>query len=281
MPWFFKIPVKIVLSRLPVRGRMWQRMNVFRAGRMDDPRIAFEAFQTHYRASGIPSLAESSVLEIGPGNGLLSALYARAFGANQTWLIDAEELAIPNIDAFANAGSMLRQLGLSVPAIQYDGSVEGILKQLNAEYLTNGLQAFQKIPDHSIDFLFSNAVLEHIRLAEFVPLVQEMKRVLKPTGMASHQIDFRDHLQFALNNLRFSEKTWESHFMSTSGFYTNRIPWIKMKAIFEDAGFSVIVKQVDRWSSLPTPQKSMSEPFRSMPAADLVTWSCHVVLRPQ
>jgi hypothetical protein len=27
-----------------------------------------------------------------------------------------------------------------------------------------------------------------------------------------------------LNNLRFSERIWESEFMAKSGFYTNRIP---------------------------------------------------------
>lgn len=51
-------------------------------------------------------------------------------------------------------------------------------------------------------FFFRNAVLEHIRLKEFLLQVLEMKRVLKPEGVASHQIDFRDHgfslIQFAI-----------------------------------------------------------------------------------
>jgi hypothetical protein len=105
----------------------------------------------------------------------------------------------------------------------------------------------------------------------------EMKRVLKPNGIGSHQIDFRDHLQYALNNLRFSERVWESDFMTKSGFYTNRIPWVKMQALLEEH-FSVYIKNRNFWPSLPTAQEKMSQPFRAMREEDLMTVDCHVVL---
>jgi hypothetical protein len=104
-----------------------------------------------------------------------------------------------------------------------------------------------------------------------------MKRVLKPNGIGSHQIDFRDHLQYALNNLRFSERVWESDFMTKSGFYTNRIPWVKMQALLEEH-FSVYIKNRNFWPSLPTAQEKMSQPFRAMREEDLMTLDCHVVL---
>lgn len=105
-----------------------------------------------------------------------------------------------------------------------------------------------------------------------------MSRVLKPDGIASHQIDFRDHLQYALNNLRFSERVWESDFMAQSGFYTNRLPWVKMKEILEKQ-FTVSVVHRDCWPSLPTPRSKMSLPFSSMPEQDLLTMGIHIVLR--
>src|SRR5712692_9221170 len=48
VPWFVKIPAKIVLSRLPVKPLQWQRLNVFRAGMMDTPGEAFLIFKKHF-----------------------------------------------------------------------------------------------------------------------------------------------------------------------------------------------------------------------------------------
>src|SRR5262249_42877417 len=135
-----------------------------------------------------------------------------------------------------------------------------------------------QVPDQSVDFLFSHAVLEHVTKNQFRLLVQETQRILRPEGVASHVIDFRDHLQYALNNLRFSERAWEGRFMSCSGFYTNRIPWPEMKQIFEDNGFTVTAENLLYWPSLPTPQNRMAEPFRSMNPADLMVRGANVVL---
>ncbi len=247
IPWYVKIPTKVVLSRLPVSGKVWQKLRLFRAGGMDSDEYARSIFYKHFDASGFSDLANKTILEIGPGNGLLTGKYANELGAAKTWLIDSEPIA--KVEPFPNT-----------------------------VYLTSGLKSFREVPDASVDFLFSNAVLEHIRLKEFLPLVLEMKRVLKPAGIASHQIDFRDHLQYALNNLRFSERVWESDFMAKSGFYTNRIPWAKMRAILEEY-FVVSVKARNVWPSLPTAQNKMSAQFRTMPEQDLMTLDCHAVLK--
>jgi SAM-dependent methyltransferase len=153
---------------------------------------------------------------------------------------------------------------------------------LNAEYLTTGITSLQRIPEGQVDFLFSNAVLEHVRLSQFASLAKEMRRVLRRDGVASHQIDFRDHLEEALNNLRFPEAIWESDFMARSGFYTNRLPWPAMKQIFEDSGFCVEMLVMQPWpQGLPTPQRSMALPFRKMPAEQLMIMGAHVILRPK
>jgi hypothetical protein len=39
IPWYVKIPAKIVLSRLPVNPLTWQRLNLFRAGVMDNEEL--------------------------------------------------------------------------------------------------------------------------------------------------------------------------------------------------------------------------------------------------
>ncbi|HEY6351172.1 MAG TPA: class I SAM-dependent methyltransferase [Candidatus Angelobacter sp.] len=279
-PWFVKISAKVILARLPLGWHRWQHLNLFRAGNMDAPATAFAIFKKHFEAAGFTSLAGCTMLELGPGNSALSALFAKSLGATQTWLIDSEELASQNTALFVHAAQMLSTLGLQAPEIDPSPSVSRVLEFLNAAYLTKGLESLKAVPHGSIDFLFSNAVLEHVRLAEFARTVQEMRRVLKPNGIASHQIDFRDHLQDGLNNLRFSERLWESKFMAGSGFYTNRIGWPAMLKMFEEGGFSAELRSSTRWpGGLPTPQKSMAPPFRNLPVEELMTTGAHVILR--
>ncbi len=247
VPWFIKIPAKIILSRLPVGERTWQRVNLFRAGGMDSEAYARSVFDQHYKASGLGGLHGCTILELGPGNGLLTGKFAGELGATRIWLVDSHPIAEP----------------ASFP---------------NTTYLSDGLKSLRMIPDASIDFAFSNAVLEHVRKREFGPIVKEIRRVLKPRGVTSHQIDFRDHLQYALNNLRFSERTWESEFMANSGFYTNRLSWAHMKSVFEASGFAVQSERLSQWDKLPTPRSAMAQEFRDVPLEELLVMDCHAVL---
>lgn len=281
IPWFLKIPAKVALSRLPVRDKQWQKLNIFRAGAMDSPESAFDIFKRHLEESGLTTLRECTVLELGPGNGLLTALYARSFGATRTWLIDAGPLASIDVRLFAEAERLLSTLDLPVPDVGRAPSMEIALGQLNTTYLTEGLTSLQTVPDEAVDYMFSNAVLEHIRLAEFAKTAKEMRRILKPSGVASHRIDFRDHLQNGLNNLRFREQIWESEFMARSGFYTNRLNWQAMEKLLQQAGFCIEVRSIDNWPrGLPTRQRVMAQPFRSMPTDELMVMGAHIVLHP-
>jgi SAM-dependent methyltransferase len=282
IPWYLKIPIKIMISRFPVEPRFWQDINVFRAGTMDSPECAFDIFKLHYEAANLQNLRGCSVLEIGPGNSGLTAVFAQSFGASRTWLIDTEPLASQDACLFRGAEQFLLKTGLPAPNLGAATSVDEALTRLKAFYLTAGLESFKKVPDAEVDFLFSNAVLEHVRLGEFADLIAETRRILKPTGIASHVIDFRDHLQHGLNSLRFPERVWESEFMARSGFYTNRIPFPDMERIFRGAGFSVELLQVQRWpNGLPTKQSSMARSFRQMSADSLRVVGAHVLLRPR
>jgi SAM-dependent methyltransferase len=281
IPWFIKIPAKIVLSRLPVGYRQWRRLNLFVAGAMDTPAFAFGVFKKHYEASGFATLRGRTVLELGPGDSLLTALYARSFGASRTWLIDVAPLASKDPALFAQAEQMLTQLDLPVPGIGRVSSVIAALGPLNATYITEGLASLKTVPDGAVDLVFSQAVLEHVRLTDFAKIVKEMRRVLKPDGVASHVVDFRDHLQNGLNNLRFPDRMWESKFMARSGFYTNRLTWPAMEKLFRETGFSVQLRSFDLWpNGLPTRQRSMALPFRDMRPNDLMVMGAHAIVRP-
>jgi hypothetical protein len=78
-------------------------------------------------------------------------------------------------------------------------------------------------------------------------MVEELLRVLKPSGISVHRVDLRDHLGRTLNNLRFSDDRLESDFFTKSGFYTNRIRFPEMISIFESVGFECEILNPIRW----------------------------------
>jgi hypothetical protein len=99
--------------------------------------------------------------------------------------------------------------------------------------------------------------------------------------VASRVIDFRDHLQNGLNNLRFPDWTRGNEFMARTGFYTNHLGWPVMKELSQETGFSVKLRAVECWpNGLPIRQRSMAMPFRSVPPEDLMVKIAHVELRP-
>ena len=138
----------------------------------------------------------------------------------------------------------------------------------------------REIPGRSVDFLWSHAVLEHVRLGEFLDTLQELRRVIRPDGICSHRVDLMDHLCCELNNLRFPEDLWESDFFARSGFYTNRIRHSEMLDLFREAGFSPEVVRIDRWERLPTPLAKMAMKYRGLGEDELRIFAFDVILRP-
>ena len=88
--------------------------------------------------------------------------------------------------------------------------LDQLLLSHGGRHLVNGLDDMQEIPSASVDFVWSQAVLEHIRFENFMTTMKELRRVIKATGVCSHRINLRDHLDDALNNLRFRRTMWES-----------------------------------------------------------------------
>lgn len=219
-------------------------------------------------------------MEVGPGDSALTALYARSAGATRSILLDQSQLAASQTALFHAGAAMLARKQLPVPDLVGADSVPQMLRRLDCTYLVGGLGSLRALPDESVDFVFSNAVLEHVRRADFAETAHHLHRVMKSGGAASHWIDYRDHLQEGLNNLRFSAQLWESDFMVRSGFYTNRLTAAQIYGHFVDAGFQIEERGKVVWpGGLPTPQAVMSEPFASMPAEQLSIMTNWLVLR--
>jgi SAM-dependent methyltransferase len=279
IPWWAKLGAKLVLSRLPFRYAIWQRLGLFRHGAMDASEYALRVFHGHIERAGLKNqLRGKTVLEVGPGDSIASAIIAAAHGAKSI-LVDTGRFVRADIEPYLQLECALNDSGMPPPPILGCRNINEILDRCNAQYLTNGTGSLRRIKSESVDLVFSQAVLEHVRKRDVPETIRECRRILAPGGVCSHQVDLRDHLGGALNNLRFSESVWESEFFSTSGFYTNRISYSQMLDVFRRACFQVEVVDVRRWAVLPTPRNRLAKEFRDMPEEDLRVSGFAVLLR--
>jgi len=141
------------------------------------------------------------------------------------------------------------------------------------------VQSLAQVPSESVDFSFSHVVLSCVWKSDFNKLVEELYRIMKPNGASYHTIDLKDYLGGALNNLRFSEATWEGDLFSKSKFYSNRIRFGEMVGIFEQAGFKCTLLRVKRWEQLPTPREKMDPAFRQLSDDDLLVSEFDILLK--
>jgi hypothetical protein len=280
-PWWIKIPFKITLSRLPVNYTTWSKIGYFKHGYMMNPDYAFRVFKRHYDyVSSRVSLKRYTVLEMGVGDSLFTAIVAYAFGASRCYLIDTSDYASRNISAYKKMVQYISEKELPVPDTKEADTLNDLLVKCNACYETKGLESLRSIPDKSVDFIFSQAVFEHIRKQELPETLKQLRRIITDRGVCSHSIDLKDHLGGNLNSLRFSDNIWESDFFAKSGFYTNRIRYGKMLELFKEAEFRPEIVRTKRWPELPTSRKKLASEFNFLPDSELNISEFDVLLFP-
>jgi len=290
VPWWLKISLKLMLSKIPLPYSLWAKLGAFRHGDMNQPQRALDSLSIHAttadmldQQSAAPcfSRAGINVLELGPGDSAFTAVIAKAMGANKAWLVDAGAFAVTDMRAYQALFAFLRKRGLPLSNINNPASFSEVLSQCNATYLTEGVRSLAHLNDQSVDFCFSNAVLEHIPKNDMPLLARELLRLIRPGGICVHRIDLQDHLDGRLNNLRFSEGMWESSLFRNAGFYTNRLRFCEIIALFEQAGFICKIPRAVYWDQLPTPRSSMNAQFSSLPDEDLLVKGFDLVLTHQ
>lgn len=261
IPWWGKIGAKLMLSRLPINYRAWTKLKIFRHGYMSDPSYASRVLRHHLdQAFGKDAAGPGGVcMELGPGDSLFTACSAVGAGFDGTLLVDAGDWAERDLDHFREAA---RVAGLSPERIGRWAGIDDALVDLNARYLTTGTDALRALPNNSVDFIFSQAVLEHVRRHEYAAFIAESCRVLKPGGRSSHRVDLQDHLANSSHNLRFSDRLWESPFFASSGFYTNRLSYADHVRAFEDAGYRIVTLTLDRFDRVQLPRRKLAAEFR-------------------
>jgi SAM-dependent methyltransferase len=276
-PWYVKVPLKLAISLLPLPYGWLSGVGIRRHGEMTDPAYAYEVFSRH--ANRVELKPGFTLLELGPGDSLASAVIAAARGASSSVLVDHEDVAVATVDFYRALETWLRERGLDPPDITSARTRAEVLQRCNATYLTGGLGSLKSLPRDSVDLAFSHAVLEHVRAAEVSQMSHELHRVIRAGGYCSHTVDLRDHFEEALNHLRFGMRRWESRLFVNSGFYTNRLTYHEYLDAFRQAGFVVDDLSLTRWRELPTPRSKLAKPFQAYSDETLLVYAFDVVLR--
>lgn len=268
VPWYAKFGLKIVRGILPLNYSIFAKMGFFRHGTMDNPTYAIEIFNKHFPdANEIPKVP-FVFLEIGPGDSLFSGIIASSKGAKKSYLIDYGDYVSKDIHKYRELIEIL--YGADYLAKLKLNDINDIKKHFNIEHLVMGLTSIRTLPENSVDLSFSNACFEHVYANEVQDYFREIRRVSKKGSISSHCIDFKDHLAYSLNNLRFSQKFWETSLVKKSGIYTNRMRLSEMKNVVTKAGFNCEVTQVEKWDRLPVPVEKLHEDFKSYKIEDLL-----------
>ena len=112
---------------------------------MDDYTYAWDVLNVHTKV--LNNKSNWIGLELGPGDGLLSAILAHALGSKGVSLVDSGN--------YANINSAMYQKQIkyflkafpdaSLPAVNFNQSVEKMLSSVNGNYYTQGLSSLQKL----------------------------------------------------------------------------------------------------------------------------------------
>jgi SAM-dependent methyltransferase len=188
------------------------------------------------------SLAGKTVLEVGPGPNFAAVLALAALGARPAvadrFLAPWQEEYHPKFYA-ALADEVARRYPTADvrclrAVVEANGYPEEIIRRY--ECAVEDLA----VPSDSMDFVFSNAVGEH--LFDVGRAFEQIYRATRPGGYGMHQIDFRDHNRFdrPLEFLLMNEKDFQAEFQHYHGERGNRLRPDEVAGLMRAAGFEIL-----------------------------------------
>jgi cyclopropane fatty-acyl-phospholipid synthase-like methyltransferase len=193
------------------------------------------------------SVAGAELLEFGSGWLPIIPLLFHLAGARQVTLTDVERL----MDAHTT-GLAKERIAASLD------TVEAALR-LPRDLLLQRLDSFaprylvpwrpDEVGDNEVDLVISRATLEHVPRATLASFLRVFHRILRPGGAMCHVIDNSDPWQHSdrslsrISFLRYSDSSllWRLAQLNMQAYH-NRLRHSDYRAMFEDAGFRVLVE---------------------------------------
>ena len=189
--------------------------------------------------------------EFGSGYDLLIPIGISLLGFKDLTCIDIRELVFPELinNTVKRLINSKEKFGITdqklenIPLLT-DSNFREVLKvHFNINYIAPLDARKTGIESNSIDFILSNATMEHIPQIHLPAIMKECHRILKPGGIMSNAIDYRDHWSFfdptisVYNYLQYNEKEWNK--LNPSIMYQNRMRHKDHMKIIQETGFEV------------------------------------------
>lgn len=287
MHWQAKARTFRVLSNIPFGETMHYAMQRYVTRRLprsekqvgsiySSARRLSELYETH----GPRRLRDSTCFEFGAGRDLIIPLAFSAHGAKRFITVDIERLAKLNLIR-SNAAIISRVSGVNRPDLR---SLEDLDRAWNIDYRAPADARATGLEAGSIDCAVSVETLEHIPRDDIGAILKELRRILRPDGLALMRIDYGDHFKgfdpsiSSFNFLTYSEEDWapfQSRFQ-----YVNRLRHSEYLQLFRECGFDVLRDDPDRRPLEQPIMERLAPGFRGFSAEDLFTLGSLIIARP-
>ncbi|MBS1517378.1 MAG: class I SAM-dependent methyltransferase [Bacteroidetes bacterium] len=214
-------------------------------------------FDNYMEFSENRDLNNSKYYEFGTGYDLVIPIGIRSLGFEELTCIDIRELLFPELinDAIRRFNNIAKsvsddfRLFPEIPEVTKDNFREVALEYMNIKYRAPLDARNTGIESGSIDFILSNATMEHIPEIHLYDILKECHRILKKGGIMSNAIDYRDHWSFfdrsisVYNYLQYSDSEWKK--LNPSIMYQNRMRHRDHIEKINKAGFKIISEKKD------------------------------------
>ncbi|WP_407429755.1 methyltransferase domain-containing protein [Arcticibacter sp.] len=285
----------------------------YRTGGTIDSRYCYSVWLRHLRMlntvrNGVPK----RVAELGPGDSLgigFAALLSgcetiRAFDVIKYWNVDRnlkifDELVVlfknrapipdnreyprvqPRIDSHEFPGNILSEDILKESLS--DQRLEAIRKEIRdpdnpSNYLVRFFvpwDDYQVINPESVDFVYSQAVLEHVEDLDGTYIA--FSKWLKKGGIMSHSIDFKCHRTTTSWNGHRTYREWEWKIVKGGRmFLINRLPYSVHRDLQGKHGFEVL-KEIPVVMENRIPRHKFAQKFRNLSEEDMTTSGAYML----
>tara|TARA_Y100000589_G_C27127695_1_gene619250 strand:- start:320 stop:1216 length:897 start_codon:yes stop_codon:yes gene_type:complete len=277
-----KLFIKIFIGHNELIYKLLNRFKLSSHGNMKNVNKIYEIFSYYYKNLILfdidfnELIKKGDFLEVGPGDSLgLSYVFLKT-GFKQAFAIDKENF-ISNLNK-----KFLNQLDEKIcKEVVFDSQVYKNVKNKSLydsiNYLTFGINSFEKIKDNSLTLIVSNAAFEHIERIQVDQYFYFFRKKLAQDGIFILRIDLKDHLVGDFFNHLIPEKAWESQLFKRGSHYTNRLDINAYKKIIMRNNLELIKVKIEKYKKNSFFDNNYSINFNSVLRGNIVPSSILII----
>ncbi len=252
---------------------------------------------SEFRSHGSVPIEDALFYEFGVGWDLMIPLSLYSLGANRQIVTDLRRLLKPNLIKLTTEvfpSLRLEPAPLRLPRLSCNSAANSeldrtLLNCCGIDYRAPFDARSTGLPSNSVDYITATKVLSFIPSSVLGEILRECNRILRPGGMMSLLIDYRDnYFHFdksisAYNFLQYSDDTWERLYNSAL-FYQNRLRHCDYRRLFNDLDLEIVRDEPGYDGTIETARErlaslQLAERFKAYDPVDLAPVRGIFVLR--